>query len=71
MSTPNFVNIFQNLFNHYHPDSKVHGANVGPIWGRHNPGGPNAGPMNLAICDICQLNLVDIFQIWTGHVDTD
>ena len=31
------------------PDSKVHGANVGPIWGRQDPGGPHVGPTNLAI----------------------
>ena len=30
-------------------DSKVHGANMGPIWGRQDPGGPHIGPMNLAI----------------------
>ena len=29
-------------------DSKVHGANMGPIWGRQDPGGPRVGPMNLA-----------------------
>ena len=29
------------------PDSKVHGANMGPIWGRQNPGGPHVRPMNL------------------------
>ena len=27
------------------PDSKVHGANMGPIWGRQDPGGPHVGPM--------------------------
>ena len=27
----------------------VHGANMGPIWDRHNPGGPHVGPINLAI----------------------
>ena len=32
-----------------HPDNKVHGANVGPIWGRQDPGGPHVGPMNFAI----------------------
>ena len=32
-----------------YPDSKVHAANMGPIWGRQDPGGPHAGPMNLAI----------------------
>ena len=30
-------------------DSKVHGANTGPIRGRHDPGGPQVGPMNFAI----------------------
>ena len=31
------------------PESKVHGANVGAIWGRQDPGGPHVGPMNFAI----------------------
>ena len=31
------------------PDYKVHGANMGPIWGRQDPGGPHVGPMNFAI----------------------
>ena len=34
------------------PDSKVHGANMGPIWGRQDPGGPHVGPVNFAIWDI-------------------
>ena len=33
------------------PDSMVHGANMGPIWGRQDPGGPHVGPMNFAIWD--------------------
>ena len=32
-------------------DSKVHGANMGPIWDRQDPGGPNIGPINFAIWD--------------------
>ena len=32
-----------------HRDSKVHGANMGPIWGRQDPCGPHVGPMNFAI----------------------
>ena len=32
-------------------DIKVHGANMGSIWGRQDPGGPYVGPMNLAIWD--------------------
>ena len=31
------------------PDNKVNGANMGPIWGRQDPGGPNGSPMNFAI----------------------
>ena len=31
------------------PDSKVHGANMGPIWGRQDPGRSHVGPMNFAI----------------------
>ena len=31
------------------PDSKVHGANMGPIWGRQHPGIPHIGPMKFAI----------------------
>ena len=30
------------------PDSKDHGANIGPTWVLSAPGGPNVGPMNLA-----------------------
>ena len=33
------------------PYSKVHGADMGPIWGRQDPGGPHVGPMNFAIWD--------------------
>ena len=31
------------------PDSKVHGANMGPTWVLSAPDGPNDGPKNLAI----------------------
>ena len=30
------------------------GANMGPIWGRQDPGGPHVGPMNFAIWNIMQ-----------------
>ena len=33
-----------------YPDSKVHGTNMGPRWGRQDPGGPHVGPMNFANC---------------------
>ena len=31
------------------PYSKVHGANMGPIWGREDPCGPHFGPMKFVI----------------------
>ena len=31
------------------PESKFHGANIGPIWGRQDPGGPHVGPMDFAL----------------------
>ena len=33
------------------PDSKIHGANMEPNWGRQDPGGPDVGHINLAIWD--------------------
>ena len=33
----------------HYPDSKIHGANMGPTWGRQDPGGPHVRPMNFAI----------------------
>ena len=39
------------------PDSKVHGANMGPIWGRQDPSGPHVGPMNFAIWVVSQFIL--------------
>ena len=37
-----------------HPDSKVHEANMGPIWDRQDRDGPHIGPMNLAIRAVLQ-----------------
>ena len=34
------------------PDSKFHGVNMGPIWGRQDPGGSHVGPMNFAIWEL-------------------
>ena len=42
------TSLVDTLFNHV-PDSKIHGANMGPTWGRQDPGGPHVGPMNFAI----------------------
>ena len=36
-------------FHDMYPYSKVHVANMGPIWGQQGPGGPHVGPVNRAI----------------------
>ena len=52
------------------PDSKVHGANMGPIWGRQDPGGPHVGPMNFAIWDVSNgalfLNGILVLSFYIG-----
>ena len=30
-------------------NNKVHGANMGPNWGRQDPGGTHVGPMKFAV----------------------
>ena len=47
------------------PDSKVHGANMGPIWGRQDPGGPHVGPENFAIWDIIIMIIISYSWYWT------
>ena len=48
-----YIHIFNidSLLSEVIPESKIHGANVGPTWGRQDPGGPHVGHANLAICD--------------------
>ena len=49
-SNPPYKRRFLTIFNKFaFPDSNVHGANIGPTWGRQDPGEPHVGPMNFAI----------------------
>ena len=48
------------------PDSKVHGANMGPTWGRQDPGGPHIDPMNLANREV-MMKLCDSLSIPGSH----
>ena len=51
------------------PDSKVHGATMGPIWGRQDPGGPHAGPMRFAIWDdSCFVFYHEFVQLMYTHI---
>ena len=44
------------------PDSKVHGTNMGLIWGRQVPGGPHVGPMNLTMWDTIHKDRVNAIR---------
>ena len=52
---------------------QVHGSNMGPIWGRQEPGWPHVGPMNFAIWEDSKcrdispeprLNTKTVFLVW-------
>ena len=45
------------------PDSKVHGANMGPIWGWQAPDGSHVGTMNFAIWGLF-LSVSNTIYIW-------
>ena len=51
---------------HHYPDSKVHGANMGPTWVLSAPDGPHVGPMNLAIRVRVLMNTAE--WIWGRNV---
>ena len=50
------------------PDSKVHGANTGPIWDQQDPGGPRVVPMDPVIWDVTFLQSVSHLMIAWGHI---
>ena len=56
-----FVTVTEHQIN---PGSKVHGAHMGPIWGRKDPGGPHVGPMNFAIWEA--YNASNFWTEWYG-----
>ena len=54
-----------------HPDSKVHGANMGPTWVLSAPDGPHVGPMNLAImATLSSLVIMTICDAPSNNVGT-
>ena len=55
---------------HSNPDSKVHGANMGPSWVLSAPDGPHVGPMNIVIKDIlvkCGIINCLFINSWRRH----
>ena len=51
------------------PDSKVHGAHMGPTWGRQDPGGPHVGHVNLVIWDMLVIKYALMDQLDRRHDD--
>ena len=51
-------------------NSKAHWANMGPIWGRQDPGGPHVGPMNFAVWEFYMV-LYTAHQHWTYRISQD
>ena len=49
----NPVHILRQRRSYLHKKRKFHGASMGPIWGRQDPGGPNVGSLNFAIWGTC------------------
>ena len=45
------ISVNESTLFHANPNSKVHGANMGPTWVLSAPDGPHVRPMNLAIRD--------------------
>ena len=43
------IYILYYIYTYMHPESKIHGANMGPTWGRQDPGGPHVGHMKFVI----------------------
>ena len=58
-----FIVLLVPTVNHKYPDSKVHGANMGPTWVLSAPDGPYVGPMDLAIWVLCS-PIVTLYQIY-------
>ena len=52
------------------PDSKVHGANMGPTWVLSAPDGPHVGPMNLAVRDHFNVSQMPCYICYTTDVCT-
>ena len=53
------------------PYTKVHGANMGPIWGRQDPGGPHVDPMNFVIMDVQSHAALPNRATWVILADMD
>ena len=51
-----------------HPDNKVHRADMGPTWGRQDPGRPHIGHMNLALWAVLPRGLSNTMVMITPNL---
>ena len=49
-----------------HPRLQGSWANMGPLWGRQDPGGPHIGPMNLAILDMLEMLICYVIKFYAN-----
>ena len=49
----------------------IHGADMGPIWGRQDQGGPHVGSMNFAIWDHIWRKTALRLRSATSHIAED
>ena len=67
------MNVIVQSCQYHFPNSKVHGANMGPIWGRQDPGGPHVDPTSFAFwvdnSSARTLHKKDI--IWTYQIEIE
>ena len=64
--SPVSVGNYMYFSTHYSPDSKVHGANMGPTWVLSALDGPHVGPMNLAIREAISIEMAVIYLTYFG-----
>ena len=60
--------------NEIDPDSKVHGAYMGPTWGRQDPGGSHVGPIRgkyISITTKLSLEVLEAVKLKTSNVSGD
>ena len=51
----------------HNPESRVHGPNMGPTWVLSAPDGPHVGPMNLAIREWLEHNMLQFIKYSETH----
>ena len=70
VSVSSIMTARQSLILHNYPIGKVCVANMGPIWGQQDPGGPHIGPMSRAIWVFLLVSTGECAQ-WTIRINVN